>query len=97
LENGTHVVKFFAEWCGPCKLYAPAFERVASQHPEANFCELDIDQAPAIRESYAVQSVPTTIIIKDGEEIGRLPGAKSTRILDAFVKGVLDSYDANSA
>jgi thioredoxin len=97
LENGTHVVKFFATWCGPCKLYAPAFERVAARHNEANFHSVDIDTDPTMKEAFSVQSVPTTVIVKNGEEIGRLPGAKSTNVLDAFVKGVLSSSDADSA
>lgn len=91
LENGTHVVKFFATWCGPCKMYAPVFERVAARYPEVDFSEVDIDQAPEIKDGYEVGSVPTTIIVKDGEVVGRMPGAKSTAILDTFVKGVLSS------
>lgn len=89
LGNGTHVIKFFADWCGPCRLYAPAFERVAAQNPELNFHAVDIDEDPTMKENFGVLSVPTTIILKDGEELGRMPGAKSTAILDTFVKSVL--------
>lgn len=91
LENGTHVVKFFATWCGPCKMYAPVFERVAARHPDLDFSEVDIDQEPEIRDQYEVAAVPTTLIVKDGEVVGRRPGATSTHGLDTWLTAVLDS------
>jgi thioredoxin len=91
VEKGITVIKFFATWCGPCKLYAPAFERVEARNPEANFYEFDIDTDASIREDYGVASVPTTIILKDGIEAKRLVGAHSTNGVDNFVKGVLES------
>lgn len=90
-DNGVAVIKFFATWCGPCKLYAPAFERVAALNPNVNFYEFDIDTDPSIREDYGVASVPTTIILKDGVEVNRIVGAHSTKGVDNFVKDVLDS------
>lgn len=89
LGNGTHVIKFFADWCGPCKLYAPVFERAAAQRPEINFHTVDIDEDPGIRDEFQVQSVPTTIIVVDGDEVSRMPGAKSSKMLDTFLDGVL--------
>jgi thioredoxin len=88
--KGVAVVKFFAEWCGPCKLYAPVFERVESLNPEANFYAVDIDKNPSIRDEFGVYSIPTTLILKEGVEFKRLAGAHSTRGVDNFVKGVLN-------
>jgi thioredoxin 1 len=97
LENGTVVIKFFAEWCGPCRLYAPVFERMESRRPDLNFFELDIDKAPEIRDNFDVKSVPTTIILRDGHMIVNESGAKSTRQLDELVERALSYPDANSA
>jgi thioredoxin 1 len=97
LENGTVVIKFFAEWCGPCRLYAPVFERMESRRPDLNFFELDIDKAPEIRDNFDVKSVPTTIILRDGHMVVNESGAKSTRQLDELVERALSYPDANSA
>ena len=94
LSEGVHVIKFFATWCGPCKLYAPAFERVAAQFPEANFYAVDVDEQEEMRAEYEVDSVPTTVIVRAGERVEEVAGAKSTRQLAKFVKRVLSSsYD----
>lgn len=96
LGEGVTVVKFFATWCRPCKLYAPVFERVASRNPGVHFHSVDVDQEPALKAEYNVSSVPMTIILKDGEEVGVLSGAQSTGRLDEAIKDVLGSGNANS-
>lgn len=83
------VVKFFATWCGPCKLYAGAFNRVAEKNPDIDFYEIDVDQHPELKDQARVISVPTTIFFKDGAEVHRIRGATSTGRLDATVKFVL--------
>ena len=92
LAEDLAVVKFFAPWCGPCRLYAPAFERVASKNPDARFYEVDIDQNPELRVFFGVTSVPTTLVIKDGEVLANQSGALSTRSLT----NLLDSVHADS-
>lgn len=89
LTNGTIVVKFFAEWCGPCKLYAPVFERTAARNPEVDFYELDVDQAPEIQANFGVESIPSTVILRDGVIVKREAGAKSSRQLDELVQEAL--------
>ena len=79
------VVKFGAAWCGPCRMYAPAFERVSNTRPGVAFISVDIDEDTEAAQRFAVSSVPTTIIVKDGQEVARLSGAKSTSILTRFV------------
>lgn len=91
LSEGVHVIKFFATWCGPCKLYAPAFERAAARFPEANFYEVDLDESPEIKDKYGVMAVPTTIIVENGEARSHMIGAKSSRQLDTLLTEVLDS------
>jgi thioredoxin 1 len=96
LAEGVAVVKFFATWCGPCRLYAPAFARVATKNPDAGFFEVDIDQEPELTVSFGVTTVPTTIVFKDGEEIDRFTGAQSTGSFDGRLKRVLSFEHANS-
>jgi thioredoxin 1 len=97
LDNGTHVIKFFADWCGPCKLYAPAFERAAALNPDVKFHSVDVDQDPIMKEEFGVLSVPTTVIVKDGVLVKKIGGVTSTRQLVGLVEDVLSSKDEDSA
>jgi thioredoxin len=76
------VIKFHAAWCGPCRMYAPAFDRVASNHSDIAFQSVDIDENPQFAEEYGVRGVPTTVMIKDGKEVDRVGGALSTAKLE---------------
>ncbi len=80
------VVDFWAQWCGPCKMMAPVFERVAaSLEPNARFVKVDTEAAPALAQRYAIRSIPTLIIFKDGREIARQSGALDQRSLENWV------------
>lgn len=61
------VIDVYATWCGPCKMFAPIFERVAEACGQlAYFAKADVDAVPEIAERYGVQHVPTLIAVKDG-------------------------------
>jgi thioredoxin 1 len=94
--NGTVAIKFFATWCGPCKLYAPVFERTSARFSDVNFYEVDVDESPSIREWFGVSSVPATLILNDGEQMVYLSGATSSKRLDAALSSVLSLEDAHS-
>jgi thioredoxin 1 len=91
VENGIVAIKFFAEWCGPCGLYRPVFERAAARNPSIEFYEVDVDKAPEIAAKYGIMSLPTTVILKDGEVVQKAPGAKSSARLEFLLTDVLDS------
>ncbi len=75
------VIDFYAEWCGPCRMLGPVVEEVSSQHPEFNLYKIDIDVLPEIAEKHNVQSVPTIIYFKNGQEVDRSNGFLAGSVL----------------
>ena len=71
------VKKFYAEWCGPCKMLTPIMEKVQGNYSEVSFRSINIDEEFEVAQKYFVRSVPTVIIEKDGKEVGRYAGLQS--------------------
>jgi len=70
------VVDFWAPWCGPCKMMAPAFEQAAAQlEPGVRLAKLDTEAEQAIAAQYSIRSIPTMIVFRGGREVARQPGA----------------------
>ena len=73
----VEVKKFYAEWCGPCKVLTPLMENVKTKFSDVNFENVDIDSQFEIAQKYFVRSVPTVIIEKNGKEVERFVGVQS--------------------
>ena len=70
------VVDFWAPWCGPCKMMAPAFEQAAAElEPGVRLAKLDAEAEQAIGAQYSIRSIPTMIVFRGGRELARQPGA----------------------
>ena len=81
------MVKFSAEWCGPCKAIAPAVEELAKTYAgKVDIFEMDTDASPDTASTLGVMSVPTFVFYKGGQEVGRMVGASRPRIEEALKK-----------
>ena len=61
------MVDFWADWCGPCKMLMPIIEELAGEVTEAKICKVNVDDEPELAAKYQVMTIPTLVVIKDGE------------------------------
>lgn len=74
LNEGTVLVDFYADWCGPCQMIAPVLEEIAGEHPEITVGKVNVDDDVSLAMKYNVASIPTLIIMKNGKEHDRIIG-----------------------
>ncbi|MBD3245549.1 MAG: thioredoxin [Candidatus Omnitrophica bacterium] len=80
------LVDFWAPWCGPCQMVAPAVESIASSFEgKLKVGKLNVDEAPEIATQYTVMSIPTLLLFKDGKIMEKKIGATSKEDLEKFV------------
>jgi len=81
------VVDFWAPWCGPCKMMAPHFERVAAQlEPNVRLAKLNTDDNPQAASRFNIRSIPTMILFRNGREVARQSGAMDANRLSNWIR-----------
>ena len=84
-EPGITVIDFWAAWCGPCRAMAPQFEKAAALRPQYRFAKVDVDAEPALAARFEIRSIPTLIVLADGEPVAAQAGLIPA---DALVKAL---------
>jgi len=81
------LVDFWATWCGPCRMIAPAVKQMSEKYEgRLSVVKVDVDQSSDLASQYNVASIPTLLIFKAGEIVDQKVGALSVAVLDEFVK-----------
>ncbi|MCL2304968.1 MAG: thioredoxin [Planctomycetaceae bacterium] len=89
--SGIVLVDFYADWCGPCQAMSPAIESVATRFKgKAVVAKVNCDMSPRLTQNFKVQSLPTLVLLKDGQEVFRTAGQQTEPELAALLETVLD-------
>ncbi|MBO6257734.1 MAG: thioredoxin [Succinivibrio sp.] len=83
------LVDFWATWCGPCRMVGPIIEELAEEMSEVKFCKVDIDKNSGYAGKLGVMSIPTLLLYKNGEIVGKQVGALPKEELAAFIKNLI--------
>lgn len=94
-KNDIVIVDFWADWCGPCKAFAPVYERVSEKFPNIVFGKVDTEAQPELAGHFEVRSIPTILVIREGIELFYQPGALNEAQLTELAEKVsaLDMED----
>ena len=76
IANGTTLVDFYADWCGPCRMVSPIVDEIAEERSDITVGKVNVDDENALAMKYGVMSIPTLIVFKDGQEKTRIVGAR---------------------
>ena len=79
------LVDFWAEWCGPCKMIAPVLEALAAEREDLTVAKVNIDENQNLAVEYAIRSIPSLLLFKDGNVVGQKVGALSKSQLEEFI------------
>ena len=82
------ILDFWADWCQPCKTFAPLFEEVASLHPDIYFGKVNTELAVDLAQAFLVRSIPTVMAFKNGDLIFENPGVPAPEQLQAVIEAL---------
>ena len=85
-KKGLTVVDFFATWCGPCRMMGQILEEVEETTPEITIVKIDVDENPNLARKFGIMSIPTIVVMKDGEMAGKHVGLMQADDFVEFVK-----------
>jgi len=76
-NEGTVLVDFYADWCGPCKMLSPVIDEIAELRRDVTVGKVNVDSCQGLAASYGIMSIPTLLVFKNGKEQNRVVGVRS--------------------
>jgi len=96
--NPIVLIDFWASWCGPCRTFAPVFEKLSDTNPDIVFAKVDTEAEPGLAQAFQISSIPTLMAIRDGvvlySQAGALPEQGLTQLVQAIRDADMDEVKA---
>ena len=84
-DNEIVLIDFWASWCGPCRMFAPVYEKVSDAHPAVVFAKVDTEAEQELAATFRIQSIPTLMAVRDNVVLYSQPGALPEAALEDIV------------
>ncbi|MCR4633833.1 MAG: thioredoxin [Erysipelotrichaceae bacterium] len=85
IKNGTVVIDFFADWCGPCKMLSPVIEEVSGEYTDIEFAKVNVDDNMDLAEKFGIMSIPQVYMFRNGEVVNKFGGYRDIGGVRAFI------------
>ena len=82
----TVLLDFYADWCGPCRMVSPIVDEIAEENPQYLVGKINVDEEPDLAGRFGVMSIPTLVVLKNGEVVNRSMGAKPKKQILAMLE-----------
>ena len=85
VKEGLVLIDFYAEWCGPCRMLSPLLEQINNEDDEIKVVKVNIDNSTRLANYYQIQSIPTLVLLKDGQFINKMIGFNPKKKIEELI------------